>query len=285
MDTTRGPCKAHRWEICGKRLLRRGSTVAVGETLVLAEGGGVVRRFWLAVVLLYAWHSFALGQVADQADFQPRIAGVTVGYGGLARNQRTKDDGDTPHIYFTGCAGNITAGKYNDGNHKNRRTLTDHILDAMTASEQNMQRRRLTSLRWAVEPVCLPPREDLAEESLKEYIKSANCGDSKAKSRAALMLTYLRRKDVPIPITCLHLNDDVGIVHLPGEAFIEYQILAQDIRPDAFVAVASYGDCGPGYITLERSFDEGGYEPTDAFVSGQSEKIMRDAVEKVSRPS
>ena len=75
----------------------------------------------------------------------------------------------------------------------------------------------------------------------------------------------------------------MAVVHLPGEIFIEYQLHAQASRPDAFVAVAGYGDLGTGYITLANSFAEGGYEPVDAFVSGRSEKIVRVAIEKVLR--
>ena len=104
------------------------------------------------------------------------------------------------------------------------------------------------------------------------------------KSKAALMLTYKRRWETPIPITCLQLNGEVGILHLPGETFIEYQLFAQGLWPEAFVAVAGYGDLGPGYITLARSFAEGGYEPTDSFVSGEAEQIMRDAIERVMGP-
>jgi len=48
------------------------------------------------------------------------------------------------------------------------------------------------------------------------------------------------------------------------ESFIEYQLFAQQQLPGAFVATASYGDGPPGYIPLERSFAEGGYEPTCA---------------------
>ena len=76
----------------------------------------------------------------------------------------------------------------------------------------------------------------------------------------------------------------MAVVHLPGEIFIEYQLHAQESRPDAFVVVvAGYGDLGTGYITLASSFAEGGYEPVDAFVSGRSEKIVRAAIEKVLR--
>ena len=55
---------------------------------------------------------------------------VTPEFVGLAREQRTAESG-VPHIYFTGCAGNITAGKYNDGNPANRQLFTGRVLDAM----------------------------------------------------------------------------------------------------------------------------------------------------------
>ena len=73
----------------------------------------------------------------------------------------------------------------------------------------------------------------------------------------------------------------MALLHLPGETFIEYQLHAQQHRPDLFVAVAGYGDLGTGYITLAQSFAEGGYEPIDAFVSGKSEELLRAAIEKV----
>jgi hypothetical protein len=206
---------------------------------------------------------------------------VTPEFVGLARNRR-RAESDVPHIYFTGCAGNVTAGKYNDGVADNRELFTERIHRAMLEAEQDSARQPLEHVRWTVEPVQLPPREDMDEENLLAQIASAATG-AKVHSKAALMLTYLRRRDWPIPVTCLHLNERVAVVHLPGEIFIEYQLHAQASRPDAFVAVAGYGDLGTGYITLASSFAAGGYEPVDAFVSGRSEKIVRVAIEKVLR--
>ena len=206
---------------------------------------------------------------------------VTPEFVGLARNRRREESG-VPHLYFTGCAGNVTAGKYNDGIADNRELFTERIYRAMLEAEQGSARQSLERVRWTVEPVRLPPREDMDEENLLAQIASSATG-AKVHSKAALMLTYLRRRERPIPITCLHLNDRVAVVHLPGEIFIEYQLHAQESRPDAFVAVAGYGDLGTGYITLASSFVEGGYEPVDAFVSGRSEKIVRAAIEKVLR--
>ena len=200
---------------------------------------------------------------------------------GLARNRRTAASG-VPHLCFTGCAGDVPAGKYNDGIADNRELFAGRIHDAMVAAEQAAERHPLTKLRWAVEPVLLPPRPDLDGEALLARIR-APATDGKDLSRAALMLTYLRRRERPIPVTCLHFGAETAILHLPGETFIEYQLHAHAARPGAFVTVAGYGDLGPGYITLERSFAEGGYEPTDAFVSGASEAILRDAIDRVLR--
>ncbi|MHB9132417.1 MAG: hypothetical protein ACYDBB_15210 [Armatimonadota bacterium] len=209
---------------------------------------------------------------------------VTPEFVGLARNQRSVEDGGVPHIYFTGCAGNITAGKYNDGNPRNRPVLTQRIYDAMIASEKETRRLAVAQWSWRVEPVVLPPLESANETQLEAQLRLPNATVAQ-RSRAALILSYLRRQAVPIPVTCLHLGPEVSILNLPGEAFIEYQLAAQALCPTTFVAVASYGDLGPGYITLERSFKEGGYEPTDSFVSGKSEAILREAIRKVLLPT
>lgn len=208
---------------------------------------------------------------------------VTPDFVGLARNRRQQEDGGIPHVYFTGGAGNITAGKYNDGNPANRVLFTERILRAMTDSEANARKVPLTAWSWQVKGVALPPREDMVEAQLLEKLRQPDALPGE-RSRAALMLAYLKRRDLPIPVTCLHLGTAAAILNLPGETFIEYQLAAQAQRPDAFVAVAGYGDLGPGYVTLERSFAEGGYEPSDSFVSGRSEAILRDAIHTVLAP-
>ena len=234
--------------------------------------------FWheekrIACLHYYAVHPTAMDGTGE----------VTPEFVGLARNRRIEEDPGVAHIYFTGCAGNITAGKYNDGIADNRKLFTQRIHQAMLAAEAASTRRSLVRMHWKVEHVHLPPREDMNEPDLRAILGETKT-NVKTKSKTAIMLAYLHRQNVPIPITCLHINDEVGIMHLPGETFIEYQIQAQENRPDAFIAVAGYGDLGTGYITLERSFAEGGYEPVDAFVSGKSEAIMRAAIASVTTP-
>jgi hypothetical protein len=208
---------------------------------------------------------------------------VTPDFTGLARERRAAEDG-VAHLYFTECAGDITAGKYNDGATELREVFTERIYDALVASEDNAQRHPLRSLEWKTQPLQLPPREDEPVEHL-ETVLSDESVNTKLRSRAALILAYHERQATPITLAALELQTEGGppvtSVHLPGEAFMEYQYFAQQQRPDDFVVVPSYGDCGPGYICLAKSFDEGGYEPKDSFVSGSSEMILKESIQKL----
>ncbi len=71
-----------------------------------------------------------------------------------------------------------------------------------------------------------------------------------------------RREGRPIDLQLLRAGR-LRVLHLPGEAFVEFQLAAKAMRPDLTVAVAAYGDYGPGYIGTARAYDEGGYETSD----------------------
>jgi hypothetical protein len=72
---------------------------------------------------------------------------------------------------------------------------------------------------------------------------------------------------------------------LPGEPFVEYQLLAKRERRDLFVTVAGYGDYGPWYIGTARAYAEGGYEtsPTASNVSPAAETVLSMAIRKLLR--
>jgi len=72
---------------------------------------------------------------------------------------------------------------------------------------------------------------------------------------------------------------------MPGELFVEYQLAAQKMRPDDFVAMAAYGDYGPGYIGLQRSYSQGGYETgVVSRVAPQVEQVLMDAMRSLLQP-
>ena len=203
---------------------------------------------------------------------------VTHDFVGIARERRTRDDG-VPHIYFTGCGGNIAAGRYNEGTPESRARLGERIHAAMIESEKQVQRTPLTRIEWRARPVLLKLHPEFSEERMIKVIENTATAPSQRIS-AALRLGFIRHvaTGVPIQFTSLHLGDEVRLLHLPGESFIEYQLFAQQEIPGAFVATASYGDGVTGYIPLEKSFAEGGYEPTQAYAAPESEKQVKATI-------
>src|SRR6267142_270765 len=86
-----------------------------------------------------------------------------------------------------------------------------------------------------------------------------------------------------IDVTCLTLGR-ARILHLPGELFVEYQLAAKAERPDLFVAMAAYGDYGPGYIGTAIAYQQGGYEVTEyasSNVAPEVEGVLMTAIKKL----
>ncbi len=231
--------------------------------------------FWHGAEPQAAIHFYATHPMSYYGDGR-----VSSDFCGLARQKRQEDDPAVFQVYFTGCAGNITAGKYNDGAKTNRPVLRDRIYEAMKAAWKQTKRFPVDAWDWRIEPVKLTARTEksFGTEESKKVLEDPK--QTKARRiNAAFQLAWLKRIDRPIEITCLDLGPAL-VLHLPGEPFIEYQLKAQELRRDKFVCVAGYGDGGPGYIPTAKSYFEGGYEPTVALAGPGSEKILHQAIEK-----
>lgn len=233
--------------------------------------------FWNGSTKLAVLHYYAVHPCSYYAD-----GWVNKEFIGHARERRIAEDSGAEHIYFTGCAGNIGPGKYNDGSPENRPIFEARVYRAMVQAEQETERVSVERLEWRTVPLSLPADTRYSEEELREVLNNTRQTNNR-RYKMALRIEYMHyvESGATIPLTALFLGDRICIVNLPGEAFIEYQLLSQALQPDRFVAVASYGDCGTGYIPMEKSYEEGGYEPTDAFVSPRCEAILTQALREL----
>ncbi len=203
---------------------------------------------------------------------------------GLARFFRQLAVPSALHVHFTGAGGNIGAGKYNDGSPENRLVLAQRLADGMRRAWESTKRQPLTAadVGWKVQPVALPPAKNLTAAKLEADLKERK-GTSAAAGEAS-RLAWLRRCEAgqQIDLQCLRLGP-ARILHLPGELFVEYQLAAKAMRPDAFVAVAAYGDYGPWYIGTEVAYQQGGYEtgPDASNVTPEVEAVLMAAIRKL----
>ena len=210
---------------------------------------------------------------------------VSSDFVGLARARRDLEEPGALHLYFTGAAGNVTAGKYNDGSKPARVALTDRVHAGMIAADADADHRarRLDTLRWRTSPFVFQPREDLDLDALKAIVADPR-QTTVNRNRSAMTCGWLIRLASKRPILLGRLDLTAAtLLHLPAETFVEYQLDAQKVRPGTSLAVAAYGDGGPWYIPLKRSFAEGGYEPGVAFVSRETEPAYTRAIADLLR--
>lgn len=215
---------------------------------------------------------------------------------GMARVMREVDMPGVLQVYFTGAAGNITAGKYNDGAHKNRAILAKRLADGMRRAWEGAKKQALTAedVGWAVEHVHLKPEAGeklpgrpgagMSAEELQHHIADP-AADPVALSKIigpAGRLAWMKRyqEKHPIDVSCLRLGS-ARVLHLPGEPFVEYQLAAKKMRTDLTVAVAGYGDYGPAYIGMADDYGRGGYEMQVSLVGADAEEILIQAIREL----
>jgi hypothetical protein len=85
---------------------------------------------------------------------------------------------------------------------------------------------------------------------------------------------------VPLVLSCLRLNE-ISVLHLPGEMFIEYQLRARALRPGQPVAVAAYGDDGLWYVPTKEEYPNGGYEVGVAFCRDEADGLFTAAIRRL----
>lgn len=232
--------------------------------------------FWDGEKPLAALHFYACHPMSYYGDGR-----VSADFCGLARQKRADETG-VFQAYFNGCGGNITAGKYNDGAKENRPALRDRIHAAMATAWKATRRIEIKDWEWRYEAVKFSARKEpsFGLEASRKVLDDVKATAAR-RNNAAYQIAWLKRLDTPIEISCLDFGGKAITLFLPGEAFVEYQLAAQKLRPETVVNVAAYGDDGPGYIPTARAFLEGGYEPTVALADPGAEEIMLKAIRKL----
>ena len=235
------------------------------KTITFARGRKVLARLHY-----YATHPQTVScDGSESADFV-----------GWAREARERKEG-VFQVYFTGCSGNVTVGKYNDAKPAARAGLKERLQAGMAAAAAATQFAPAERLVWRTDALVLPVRTDAAFVDPSR----ASLADPKALEglrvyRGAMRLASVARAKRPFELSSLQMGN-IHIVHLPGEPFLEYQKFAQRSVAGGFVAVAGYGDCGTAYICTDAAFAEGGYEPIATNLAPGGEPLLKGAIQRL----
>ncbi|MHB8897436.1 MAG: hypothetical protein ACYC6Y_01675 [Thermoguttaceae bacterium] len=211
-----------------------------------------------------------------------RTGGANPDFPGIARQMRQEATGAL-QVHFNGAGGNIGAGKWNDGTPPYRQILADRLAEGMKKAWESVEKYPVGAgdLGWTVEPVVMPLGKHVVVAELEKRLADPNTKD---RPEVAKTLTFAQRclAGDKIDIQCLRLGK-ARVLHMPGELCVEYQLAAQKMRPDLFVAMAAYGEYAPGYICTAIAYTQGGYEASEgaSHVAPEVEAVLTGAMEKL----
>lgn len=233
--------------------------------------------FWNGDQPLLAVHGYATHPMSYYGR-----GGVTSDFVGLARDRRWRDDQKVHQIYVSGCSGDVTAGKYNDGSPANRPLLANRLYEAMVKAWDATQRHSLRDVEFRTASLDLDFRRG-EEYTLAGLLGQLENEDLRVEDRilAAMGLNSRRRVSTgkTIDFPCVDLGP-ARIVLFPGEAFVGYQLMAQEMCPDAFVLSIGYGECWTGYIPTAAAFADN-FTDKWLWVAPGAEPRIRAALERV----
>jgi hypothetical protein len=233
------------------------------DAKIRAEPEGVIDPY---VQLLSFWDGerpvVSITYYATHPQSYYGAGGVSYDFPGLARRLRENELPGVAHIHFNGAGGNVTAGKYNDGAPANRPVLAGRLAKGMKEAFESAKKVPLKAadVSWRVTGAALPLSPRYTVKDLESHLAEQKL-PMLERMRTARNLVWAKRCEAgdKIDISCLRLGP-AYVLHMPGELFIEYQLAAQKMRPDAPVLMAAYGDYGPGYIGTAIAYGQGGYE-------------------------
>lgn len=184
-------------------------------------------------------------------------------------------------IYFTGCAGNVTVGKYNDTSVAARTALAQRLGQGMRASIGSTRFFPAIKMQWRVDQLHLPLKTagNGSSSALNSRLSGREYTSPEDAYRTAISLAFAKRSR-PLQASSLKIGG-IWILHLPGEPMLEFQRFAQKESRGGFIAISGYGDMSPGYLCTDRAFSEGGYEPSASNAGPGTEERVKETIRKL----
>lgn len=218
----------------------------------------------IAALHFYATHPMAA--------YRRKMVGPDVP-GWAVRYADGHDGSNMINVYFTGCAGDVTFGKYNlTGDADSIAMLGKRLGDGMLENLSRLKERPIGKIEVKRVTFDVPFDPELK-------------GVDAFKGEPALERRYLLETiDLWRQSTVARMSIGPATHFLSfelSEVFVDYQLYAQSLVPEHFLATAAYGNGLYWYIPTAAAFEEGGGYETGynaCIVSPEIDPVLRKAI-------
>jgi len=194
---------------------------------------------------------------------------------------------------FVSLFGNGTCGDINqvDVSHNRRQQGQEEAkrigetlaatLQAELAGLKDLKRPSLAVRSEVVDaPLQQPTAEDIAwaEEAIKKVGTKDLSFLDQVKAYKIKSLRSRGGKTLPMTVQAFRLGEDMAIVALPGEVFVDLGLAIKRASPFATTLVVELANDSPGYVPTRKAFAEGSYETVNSRVQpGGGELLVETA--------
>ena len=194
--------------------------------------------------------------------------------GRALRHVVENDDSVALNIYVSGCGGDVTFGKYNPSGIEGIELLGKRLGEAILHNLKHLEEQPLGPIDVKRVVVEIPFNPSISPHT--EYT------GGHASERRYLLKTLDRWRQSTV--ARMSLGPRVHFLSFAfGEIFVDYQLYAQSLIPEHFLATAAFGNGVYWYIPTKEAFQEnGGYETSDlaCVVTPEIDGFLREALRK-----
>lgn len=225
----------------------------------------------IAILHFYATHPMAVYNLNMASSDTP---GVALDYVAQHSNHPCLN------IYFNGCGANLTFGKYSlKDPMENRRVLGERLGKALLENCQSLHPQAVGDIQVKRSYFDFPLDSAITDEAIARAIAETENPDKKVFFADKLVVRNDFQKWNKACVSRLSIGREVNILSIPGESMVEYQLYAQSLVPERFLACASYSNGIYFYIPTAIMFDEGGYEAEfGSITTPEVERNMKNAI-------
>jgi neutral ceramidase len=193
---------------------------------------------------------------------------------------------DMISVFANGCCGNINHGDYITGKRRTTLELGTALADAADAAWPSLKPLKADKLRIRSEQVTLN-RRSFTEAQItkaKNLAASSMAADKFSTvpmAEAVCILETVAKQNVPLQaeVQVIAFSDDLAIVSLPGEIFVELGLALKKASPFKHTFIAELANDSIGYIPNREAFPQGNYEVVSSRAEvGSGEKLIEVAL-------
>jgi hypothetical protein len=230
----------------------------------------------VAAYLNFAMHPTSVGGGQQVSADYPGV---------LTRLMSERQGGNMVALFANGCCGNINHTDYITGTRRTTEQLGTVLADV--AGKVWPQRERLTTVAPRVRSamVKLERRRfteaeiDKAKE-IARHMTTESLG-TVPMAEAVCILETVAKQEVPLEaeVQVIALSDELAIVALPGEIFVELGLAIKTASPFRYTFIAELANGSIGYIPNRGAYPQGNYEVVSARgEAGSGEKLVDAAL-------